>query len=579
MHRSCRFSLSPLAALPLSPLAALTLSLFATSPAGAQVVTTPAAPQVGTSQPASAEPPVKRPATTPCSVALLTNQAFADYSNKPLAYTPPTGCAGPWAKVVFSADFTVTAGRQFDRTAKFFLGGANIYFGTTAEPRATLSPSWHVERDLTELSSLLKTAQTGQAILGNFVGTDSGVTYNGIIYANARLDFYPADAANPAPLVPNTVLAFPTNDTARVSTTADKSTGTFTFPRNLERVYLDVISQSQSADEFWYTCVPSNVAGELQNCGNSAFRETEVAIDGTPAGLAPVYPWIYTGGIDPYLWEPIVGVETLNLKPYRVDLTPFAGRLADGKQHSVSVSVFNANGGFDIASTLLLYTDAGGSTTSGDVSTNTLTAAPNPQVDESLNTAADGTISGAVNVRSEREYTLSGFVNTSHGRVETTVQVNTSFANLQDEKVSGTEFKQNLQQTTDLQEVTTTTDNTGTVRRQHDVSYPLVVDYRQAPNSDGSIAIATYVKQGKTEALRAPDGANSPNPVVSSAMVETSDTLHYNAAGSFTGHDNNRATASYGAKDAQHSCFYRGLAAEALILTSANDSTSCSLAP
>ena len=41
--------------------------------------------------------------------------------------------------------------------------------------------------------------------------------------------------------------------------------------------------------------------------------------------MAPVYPWIYTGGHGPYLWEPITGIETLNFKPYRVDLTPFAG--------------------------------------------------------------------------------------------------------------------------------------------------------------------------------------------------------------------------------------------------------------
>ena len=427
-----------------SPLAALPLALLLPVAVNAQVVITPATPQVGTSQPASIEPPIARPSTKPCSVTLLSEQAFADFNNKPITYTPPTGCTGPWAKVVFSADFTVTAGRQFDRTAKFFLGGANIYFGTTAEPRSTLSPSWHVERDLTDLSSLFKSPQVGQAILGNFIGVSGGVTYNGIIYANARLDFYPANAANPAPAVPDSVLAFPTNDTTRVSTTTDQSTGTFTFPRNLERLYLDVISQSQSADEFWYTCVPSNVAGELENCGNSAFRETEVAIDGRPAGVAPVYPWIYTGGIDPYLWEPIPGVETLNLKPYRVDLTPFAGALADGKPHTVAVSVFNAMSGFDVASTLLLYTDPGSTRTGGVLLSDTLTATPSPIVEESLNTAADGTVSGPVNVSSARSWTITGFTNTSHGRVDTTIQASNSFGNMQDEKTSSTIFKQNL---------------------------------------------------------------------------------------------------------------------------------------
>lgn len=86
------------------------------------------------------------------------------------------------------------------------------------------------------------------------------------------------------------------------------------MPANVERAYLDVFAQSQSNDEFWYTCAPNDVADELFNCGNTGIREAEVSIDGQPAGVSPVYPWIYTGGIDPYLWRPIPGVHTLKLR-------------------------------------------------------------------------------------------------------------------------------------------------------------------------------------------------------------------------------------------------------------------------
>ena len=109
-------------------------------------------PQIGSSNPITAEPPVARPHTHPCVVQLFNNLAFADFTPKVFNYTPPSACPGPWAKVVFTADFTVTAGRQFDRTAAFYLGHASIYYGTTAEPRKTLSPSWHVERDVTDLT-------------------------------------------------------------------------------------------------------------------------------------------------------------------------------------------------------------------------------------------------------------------------------------------------------------------------------------------------------------------------------------------------------------------------------------------
>ena len=88
------------------------------------------------------------------------------------------------------------------------------------------------------------------------------------------------------------------------------------------------------------------MAGTLQSCGGSGFREVEVAIDGQPAGVAPVFPWIFTGGIDPYLWMPIPGVHSLSFAPHRVDLTPFAALLSDGRAHEVAVGVYNANKNF-----------------------------------------------------------------------------------------------------------------------------------------------------------------------------------------------------------------------------------------
>src|SRR5215469_1709290 len=229
---------------------AAVLSLACATAALAQVVVVPPNPQIGSSNPITAEPPVSRPHTTPCVVPLFNNLAFADFNTKPFSYTPPSACPGPWAKVVFTADFTVTAGRQFDRTAAFYLGHASIYYGTTAEPRASLSPSWHVERDVTDLSAIFGSPQTGEANLGNFVGVSGGVTYNGLIFANAALEFYPASHQDPAPRTADLVV--PVNggggDAGTLNTTADQISQALSLPRNVERVYLDVIAQSQSND-------------------------------------------------------------------------------------------------------------------------------------------------------------------------------------------------------------------------------------------------------------------------------------------------------------------------------------------
>ncbi len=116
--------------------AALPFALAVSAPAPAQSLT------IGSPNVAVADPLVPRPPGTPCVVNLFTNQQFADFNSKPFSYTPPANCPGPWQKVVLAADYNVTAGRQFDRTAEIWLGGAVIYFGTTQEPAATVAPSW-----------------------------------------------------------------------------------------------------------------------------------------------------------------------------------------------------------------------------------------------------------------------------------------------------------------------------------------------------------------------------------------------------------------------------------------------------
>ena len=542
-----------------------------------QVVVVPPGPQIGSSNPITAEPPVSRPHTTPCVVPLFSNLAFADFTPKVFNYAPPSACPGPWAKVVFTADFTVSAGRQFDRTAAFYLGHASIYYGTTAEPRHTLSPSWHVERDVTDLSAIFKSAQTGEANIGNFVGVYNGVTYDGVIYANAALEFYPAgDDARPA-ITPDIVV--PVNgtggDAGTLNTTSDTISQALNLPTNVERVYLDVIAQSQSNDEFWYFCVPNDQTSNLESCGNTAFRETEVWIDGQPAGVAPVYPWIYTGGIDPYLWEPIPGVQTLDFKPYRVDLTPFAGVLSDGNTHNVAVSVYNANSYFLATANLLVYQDHGSTKVTGGVLRNTLTAAPSPTVTESINTGAGPTYTGTVTVGSNRRFEISGYVNTSHGRVETTISQTVDFLSKQQFDVNASTDIQNAQQSTTVDSRTTIRggENSGVIE-QH-FSYPLTLDYSFLVHSDGSFT--QTVTSDQKDLVRNVSNAGPGPALVSneSNEVHATDTLNWDSTGAFLGPTGSATTQTYRVHTTRGNCWDRTITAEAQKLTSVTDGPGC----
>src|SRR5271157_946201 len=359
----------------------------------AQNYVAPSNPQIGSANNVTANASVPRPSTTPCTVQLFDNLDFSDFNPKYFNYTPPAGCPGPWAAVVLEADWSVDAGRQFDRTAEIWIGGANVYFGTTAEPSHDVMRSWHVESNLTDYSPLFTIPQAGQVDLFNVVNNQ----YTSHLHGSAVLQFYPVPHGKKPPATADVVLpmsAGPTGGTVTLNSPSDQLAATFSLPTNVERVYLDVFAQSQSNDEFWYTCAPNDVAGELFNCGNTGFREAEVSIDGEASGVAPVYPWIYTGGIDPYLWRPIPGVHTLNFEPYRIDLTPFAGVLSNGQQHTVAVSVFNADQYFSATASLLLYEDHGSSQVTGSVTMNTI-GTPDPVVTENIQTngtIADGTL-------------------------------------------------------------------------------------------------------------------------------------------------------------------------------------------
>jgi hypothetical protein len=531
-------------------------------------------PVVGSTNTTTADPPIARPHTTPCKVTLFSGLTFADYTPKSFAYAPPQACPGPWAKVVIEGDFAVSAGNQFDRTANVWIGGANVYFGTTPEPSASAGHSWHVERDVTDYSALFASAQAGAVDLGNIVNS----TYTGVITGSADLAIYPLERGEPAPSTPDVVLplsAGPTGGTVALSTSTSALSQSFTLPTNVERAYLDVIAQSQNDDEFWYTCVPDAVASEVESCGGTGFRETEIAIDGAPAGVAPVFPWIFTGGIDPFLWDPIPGVQTLNLAPYRVDLSPFAGLLSDGSPHTVAISVFNADNYFSTTATLLLYTDHGSEQVTGAVTSNTLAAAPVPTVTNGLQTASDGSISGTVTVASARKFAIAGYVETSHGRVTTEITRDIAFSNAQTFTVSATSYIQDIAQKTTLSGLTTTHERGIERVAVTSLEWPLTVNLAVAVASDGSETQTTSIVQtDKRGELVTEDGLPISYGVLSNTVSPT-DTLGFDSSGNFTGATGTASSQKYFQSGLGVPCYSRAIAAASGAITSVVNGAEC----
>lgn len=398
---------------------------------------------------AESAPPLVLPEGRSCSVPLFARENFGDKGEntrmdgtpKGFEYTPPAACPGPWKKVVLQADFSVDPGHQYDRTASIWLGGVSLYFGTTQEPSDDVAPSWRVERDLTDYAALLMQPGRGTVLINNWIDKKRA----SVLHANARLVFFPENTPEQSAR-PDAVLAISDGRNAPTSVQdgGEAVQRLVSLPRNVERLELDLIAQSQFHDEFWYMCLPDAAIARTaafamkrgykgapkkpRACGGGAFREVEVLIDGHPAGRAPVYPWIYTGGLFPHLWRPTPGLETLNFRPYRMDLTPFAGMMDDGKPHLVAVRVPQANHYFSLAAALLVFQDKAHARLSGSVTKNTLEGPTSVMVADHLKTRG-GMARGNLTEHAKGRYEIAGYVDTPEGRITTRVTQTSDFAN------------------------------------------------------------------------------------------------------------------------------------------------------
>jgi hypothetical protein len=532
---------------------------------------------VGSGNTITADPPVSRPPAkygAPTKVQLFDNLEFNNFNPQTFSYTPPNftpptvpNSPRPWAKVILVCDINVTAGIQYDRTARMTIGNTVVYIGTTSEPNPKLGPSWHIERDLTEYSNLLMSTQPlpGEINIGNLVNS----TYTGVIYASAYLLFYPytQGSGEQAPVVADLIYPLPGTPDGSVTLQSTTSTLalTFTIPQQVEsipttvaRAYLDVFAQSQYRDEFWYSNVPDNLAQELNQYGGTSLREVEVTIDGQVAGFAPVYPWIYTGGIDPYLWAPIPGVQALDLVPYRIDLSPFAVTLSDGNSHTISLNVYNANNYFLASANLFVYLNYNSSSLTGGV---TVTGDYEPALDiqENIN-QVKGYPNGTIGTRSTRHLTVEGYVIVSPTeKLVTRVEQEASFANDQRFVVSATHYEQDILQLIKLTTKSTYQDlntapgkTSSTLVTVKDLSYPLTANIVQTFNSDGSGQQKTTIdqaylidEQGNWVPATGLPIKVAPYTSHLSNQVKAVDTLLFNSSFQITGNQGQASSQAY----------------------------------
>ncbi|MFF9090214.1 peptide-N4-asparagine amidase [Streptomyces sp. NPDC014991] len=379
--------------------ALLASALLGTGTPAAQAAAVPAEFGADWHDPVTAAPPVDRPHTRSCQVTLA-DVRFRDFTPYRSAYAPPEGCGDRWSKVVLRLDGQVK-GRQYDRLGYLHVGGVEVLRTSTPEP----SPEgieWHVEKDVTRYSDTFLRARDVEMLIGNVVDD----TYTGVIDVHVTLTFYTGRPATPAP--------------DRVLTLADTSDGTsLTTPRNSERIVAEVYATGSGGgcEEFWYLTV-ADPASYSCKADHGPYREVQIKVDGRLAGIAAPYPNVWTGGwSNPFLWYVLPAPRAFDVRPIEYDLTPFAGLLDDGRPHRVEVSVVGVpagQAGWSAPVNVLVWQDAHRARLTGALTTDNATGLADPSV----------YTPGAQNrVRTEAGHrlTVSGYLDTSHGRVTTTV--------------------------------------------------------------------------------------------------------------------------------------------------------------
>lgn len=253
---------------------------------------------------------------------------------------PPENCY--FTTTIFNLS-VVSQGQQYDRLAELFFDDVELWRTSTAMPIQN-GIHWSFQKDMSVFDVLLRQEQKIILDLGNVVDGDLYTgTYNLTLEALYFDDSY-SEGFHPADLIyPLSNLTSAQNKTPVFSLPDDSGSVTLSLPRNIKTAVVSLMASGNSAEEFWYTNVPTEYADTFGDDGSvygySPFREVQLFIDGQLAGVSWPFTILFTGGVDPGLWRPIVGIDTYDLPSFEIDVTPWLSLLCDGEEHTFEIQV------------------------------------------------------------------------------------------------------------------------------------------------------------------------------------------------------------------------------------------------
>ncbi|KAF2210402.1 hypothetical protein CERZMDRAFT_45215 [Cercospora zeae-maydis SCOH1-5] len=286
------------------------------------------------------------PSTKPTCQSTLVQHSFVNSYGHPYVgtYLPPP-C--DFNRVTFNLSVQA-AGRQFDRLGSISFGDIELFRTSTAEPSKS-GITWTYLKDMTSFLPLFQTQQKIIFDLGNLVNDIYTAPFNVTLTASF---FTVENGHKPADLIiPVSKRQGAAGQASFFQYPHDKAANSITLPRNVRKAVFTIAATGQAQEEFWWGNVPQSeinvFPGNDSLPGFSPFREVQLHIDDVLAGVAWPFPIIFTGGVVPGLWRPVVGIDAFDLKEEEIDITPWLGLLCDGNSHTFELRVSGLNDSSD----------------------------------------------------------------------------------------------------------------------------------------------------------------------------------------------------------------------------------------
>ncbi|KAF1773633.1 Peptide-N4-(N-acetyl-beta-glucosaminyl)asparagine amidase A [Phytophthora cactorum] len=298
-------------------------------------------------------PPYANVRGVPCVLPLVTHEFANSYWHPAVELFNAPPCDEDYSVVYLKWTASCDAGVQYDRIAAVWVNGVELLRTSTAEPSRDFRVDWemYLQSELSlefyrPLNLSMEVKRPGQIV----PVSSSSKSYGWFSEKPSA-----AQAGPPHRMVQ--------------------------LPDNTEELYLELFLSHHQCDEFYYSNPPDqfaatfaenlakrsnfsheNIDEEINSasCGaGGAFREVQVLVDDQVVGVVWPFPLVFTGGLSPYLWKPIVSIGAFDAPTYILNLTPFLGKFLGNESHAVAYRVVYGEAFWLIDGNLLIFQDAG----------------------------------------------------------------------------------------------------------------------------------------------------------------------------------------------------------------------------